>query len=131
MYTKHETNFVVMPKDCNYMDIIFGGYFMSQMDLCAATCVAKLLWSSETANKAVTHMVKNLVFHKPAHKGDVVYLKAEITELRKKGICVKIRSEKESRNEEGRVFVAEGEFVFVSMNGDNYVNHGLSLEVSQ
>lgn len=134
MQTKFETNFIVMPTDCNYKTpLIFGGAFFSKMDLCAAVCASNLLRSSVSAEYAVTHKVLDLTFHRPTYMGEVIYLFAEVVELRKKAISIKVKAYREQREKEGRDFVAEGTFVFISKGFDSlqgkesYVPHLLSL----
>jgi len=123
-----ESNFTVMPQDCNYTQkVVFGGAMLAQLDITAAACVARLLRSSGTAESGVTYKV-SVTFHKPSHCGDIIFLTAKIVELRKKAIVVAMEAHKEERHSPERTHVATGEFVFVSMKGENYVHHHLSLE---
>lgn len=134
MNLEHETSFVVMPNMTNYMvgregrAVIFGGAFLSEMDLCAATCVSRLLQASD-CNESVTHKV-DVTFHSAALCGDIVFMRAEITGLRKKGIEVYVRAEREKRAVEGRDLVASGSFVFVSKKKGVFCPHGLSMDDS-
>jgi acyl-CoA hydrolase len=122
-----ESNFTIMPSDCNYTQkVVFGGTMLAQMDITAAACVARLLRYSETAESGVTHIVET-TFHKPSHVGDIIFLYAEVVELRKKAVIVKMRVFKEERSSFDRTLVATGKFVFVAMKGDQYVNHNLIL----
>jgi acyl-CoA thioesterase YciA len=122
------TNFTIMPNQCNYQTpLVFGGALFSQMDLCAAVCATRLLRDSESeCNTAVTHK-SNVTFHKPSYMGDIIFLEATITELRKKAIVIEVTVHKESRKQTGNVFIAEGEFVFVSMKDGKYANHNLEM----
>jgi acyl-CoA hydrolase len=123
-----DSNFTIMPQDCNYTQrVVFGGTMLSQLDITAAACVARLMRSSETADSGVTYKV-NVTFHKPSHCGDIVFLTSKIVELRKKAIVVKMEAHKEERQSPERTLVATGEFIFVSMKGDRYVHHNLELE---
>lgn len=125
--TKASTDFVVMPKDLNYMGIIFGGAFMSQLDLAAATLVNRAIRQSDTTDKAVTYKF-DVEFSKPCYDGDIVTIDSEITEVRKKAIVVKLRAYREGRNETaGRQLVAVAKTVFVSMKGNHFLNHQLKL----
>jgi acyl-CoA thioesterase YciA len=126
---KFDSNFTIMPQDCNYTQkVVFGGTMLAQMDITAAACVARLLRISDFAESAVTHIVENVTFLKPSHVGDIIFLHAEVVEMRKKAIVVQMRVEKEERCSDDRTLVATGKFVFVAMNGDSYVHHGLDLE---
>lgn len=123
-----ENSFTVMPTHCNYMfPMIFGGAFFSELDLCAACCVNRLLHDSE-CDSAVTHKVLDLTFHKPAYAGDIIFMRAEVIGLRSKAIEVKVTAEREKRAEPGRDHIAEGRFIFVSKKDGEYAGHGLSLE---
>jgi uncharacterized protein (TIGR00369 family) len=123
---EHSTSFVVMPKHLNYMGIIFGGVFMSELDLAAAVIVNKAVRESVTADKAVTFKF-NVEFIKPSFEGDIIYIKAQIKETRKKAISVKLGAWREGRKEIGKHKVASGEAVFVTMNENHYINHELEL----
>ena len=124
--TKDATSFVVMPKDLNYMGIIFGGAFMSQLDLAAATLVNRAVRISPNVDKAVTYKFE-VEFSKPCFEGDIVTIKSEIVEVRKKAIGIKLKAYRESRTDSEKELVAVCNTVFVTMNENNYVNHGLEL----
>lgn len=123
---KDSTSFIVMPKDLNYMGIIFGGAFMSQLDLAAATLINRAIRQSETADKAVTFKFE-VEFSKPCFEGDIVTIESEIVEVRKKAIVVKLKAYRESRTDPTKQLVAVCNTVFVSMNENHYVNHQLKL----
>ena len=73
-----ESNFTVMPADCNYTQkVVFGGTMLAKMDITAAACVTRLLRKSVPAESAVTHVVET-TFHKPSHCGDLIFLEAKI-----------------------------------------------------
>lgn len=122
---KHTTSFVVMPKHLNYMGIIFGGVFMSELDLASATVVNRAIRGSRTADKAVTHKFE-VEFMRPCFEGDIVTIQAEIVEYRKKAIVVEFKAQREPRDKAVPEKVAVGRAVFVAMNGNQYVRHGLS-----
>ena len=143
MITTYETSFRVMPTQCNPMSpMIFGGSFFSEIDLCAATCVKRLLYSSETCKEAVTHKVLDLTFNMPMYLGDLVHLKAKIVELRYKAITVEVKMFRELREEDSHgdaklEAVGSAKFVFISIvDASNvadkpkklpYADHGLSF----
>lgn len=123
---KFETTFTVLPKHCNYMyPMIFGGAFFSELDLCAASAVSRLLHDSD-CDSAVTHKFEG-TFHAAAESGDIVFLQAEIVELRKKAIVIKVEAFRERRSTSGRDKVADARFVFVSKKGGNFHDHGLVM----
>jgi acyl-CoA hydrolase len=84
---EYENSFSVLPKHCNWqMPMIFGGVFMSELDLCAAAAVSRLLHDTE-CDSAVTYKA-SFTFHLPAEMGDLIFMKATIVELRTKAVKV-------------------------------------------
>lgn len=125
-----ETSFTVLPKHCNYLyPMIFGGAFFSELDLCAASCVTRLLHES-ICDCAVTYKVLDVTFHKAAYAGDIIFMRAEVVELKHKAIVVKVTAEREKRAVAGQDHIADAKFVFISKKGDEYVPHGLTLPES-
>lgn len=111
---------------CNWMyPMIFGGAFMSELDLCAASAVSRLLHDSE-CKEAVTHKAE-FTFHAAAEAGDLVIMKAKIVELRHRGIGIEVKAYRERQAREGQDFIAEAHFVFVSKKNGVFHNHGLVL----
>ncbi len=126
MNVKFESSFTVMPSHCNYMlPMIFGGHFFGEMDLCAACCVNRLLHDSE-CDSAVTHKFRG-TFHAACQLGDIVFLEAQVIEVRQKAVTVIVKAYREKRAQAGRDFVAEAEFVFVTKKDGQFCNHGLVL----
>lgn len=74
-FTNH---FLVLPEHTNDMaPLIFGGAFMSQLDLCAAMLTKNLLREPGTpADNAVTYKA-DFTFHAPSYQGDVIRMHAE------------------------------------------------------
>lgn len=124
MNLKFETSFWVMPKDCNaYYPMIFGGAFFSEMDICAASCVKRLLHDSE-CDSAVTYKFEG-TFHAAAQAGDLVLLEAEIVELRNKAITISVKGYRDSK--EQKELLASARFVFVTKKDGQFHPHGLKL----
>lgn len=124
MNTKFETNFTVLPKHCNYhIPMIFGGEFFAQMDLAAAMCVSRLLHDSE-CDSAVTHKFSG-EFLAAAEMGDIIFLKCEVTELRKKAVVVHVVAQREKRAKSGRDIIAIADFIFVTKKNGEFYHHGL------
>jgi acyl-CoA hydrolase len=125
--TTHSNSFVVMPTHTNYMyPLIFGGAFMSELDLCAATLVNNLVKRSKSVDNAVTHKA-DFTFHAPSYAGDVIYMEAIVEELGKKSIVVKVQAYREPRDSMERIHVATSQFVFVTRKGEEYKQHLLQL----
>lgn len=135
MKINYETSFVVYPRHVNCRSpLIFGGAFFSEMDICAATAVKRLLYKSETAKSAVTHKFEG-TFFKPCYMGNLIMLRAEILSVGVKSVIVKVTADRET--EVGKELVAEATFVFVTIENDDtvdekpdklpYYPHGLTL----
>lgn len=105
--------------------MIFGGHFFSEMDLCAACCVNRLLHDSE-CDSAVTHKFEG-AFHAAAENGDLIFLEAEVTELRTKAVVVSVKAYREKRAKVGRDFIADAKFVFITKKEGQYSSHGLKM----
>ncbi len=115
-----------MPTDCNYQyPMIFGGKLFSEMDLAAAQCVSRLLHDSD-CDGAVTYKYEG-TFYAAAECGDIVFLDAEIIELRQKAVKINVKVSRERRSTKGKDQIAEGIFVFVTKKGDKFQPHGLEL----
>lgn len=89
MITKHSTAFTVMPQHSNYMSMVFGGEMLSRIDICAAECVRRFLYSSPVKLYALTVKV-DVEFHIGAEIGDIVFLEAEIESVGIKSITTKV-----------------------------------------
>jgi acyl-CoA hydrolase len=127
MNTVFETNFVVMPQHTNYMaPMIFGGALFSELDLAAASCVTRLLHDS-VCDSAVTFKCQDLTFHAAAECGDLVFIRAEIVELRQNAVRVQVDAWRERRAQAGRDKIADCWFVFVTKLDGKFHPHGLVL----
>lgn len=100
--------------------IIFGGEFMSQIDLCAAQCIRRCLFFNDSPCKhAVTHQM-NFTFLAPCYVGDNLELRAQITEVRKKSIAgtvtaFRLNVEAEEKNDTAWEKVGVAQFVFITV----------------
>lgn len=127
---KHKTSFTLMPGDANYMGIIFGGYFMSQMDLACAELVRMILHSSQ-CDLAVTYKA-NFEFLKPTLVGDITILEVEVTEVKDNAIVLEVNAFRiplptlqVANFEDLKEHSAIGNFVFVTKQGENFRPHRL------
>lgn len=105
--------------------MIFGGEFFAQMDLAAAMCVSRLLHDSE-CDSAVTHKFSG-EFLAAAEMGDIIFLRCEVTELRKKAVVVHVSAQREKRAKSGRDVIAIADFVFVTKKNGVFHAHNLVL----
>lgn len=127
MNLNHETSFIVMPSQCNYMyPMIFGGAFLAELDLCAAICTTRLLHDS-VCDSAVTYKVEDVTFYAAAEAGDIIFLKAEVVQLRTTAIVIEVKAYRERRNSPARDYIASSKFVFVSKLQGGVHPHGLKM----
>lgn len=138
MNTTFSTSFIIFPEHTNHMSpIIFGGKFMAEMDLCAAKCVRRFLYDSETADASVTHKA-NFTFLRPTYLGDFIIINSTITEVGEKSIKINTGAFREVKDSSLKEKVAEAEFVFIAIDPNPeilktkpkflpYINHNLEL----
>ena len=130
MKYKFETNFLIFPKDLNPTNhIIFGGKFMAELDIAAASAVRQVLKHS-ICDTAVTYKM-DVTFLGPSYLGDTIHITAEVIELRVKAVGIKVlayREPKNQKNEDNFNLVATANFVFVTKLGEEYTPHGLVME---
>lgn len=136
-----ESSFTVFPNDSNYMPpMIFGGKLLSEMDILAAACCRRALYSSETAEDVVTVNVKNVTFFHGAIIKDIIFLRAKIMKFGTKSIHVIVNGLVEKgTNHQGftvgqKIKLCEGLFIFcastkIGANGEvKPIAHNLCLE---
>ena len=122
-----ETSFLVMPKDTNYMQpLIFGGVFMAQLDIAAASLVHRCVAHSQVVNNAVTYKA-SFEFVGPANQGDLVVMVAKLTEAKGKHLCITVDGTKEEPNTLTKILVVRAHFVFVTRNNNEYLRHDLTI----
>ena len=123
----YETAFTVMPTHCNYhFPMIFGGAFFSEIELCAAVTARRLLHDSE-CDFAVTYKVLDLTFHDEAHLGDLIFLRGEVVELKRKAIVIHVSADREVSTNQKRDHMADATLVFVSKKDKKFHPHGLEM----
>lgn len=132
MITKHSTCFTVMPQHSNYMSMVFGGEMLARMDICAAECVRRFLYSAKTKLYALTTRVEEVGFAVGAEIGDIVFFDAKIIYTGIKTIKVDIIGHREQPN--GNIEkICTGKFTFVTKDdpkANKACPHGLKLETA-
>ncbi|WP_437192746.1 acyl-CoA thioesterase [Planctomicrobium sp. SH527] len=126
-YRTFETSFTVFPHMTNYMyPMIFGGEMLSQMDIAAAMCVRRALYDSPTGcDSAVTVHCSDINFLVGAQVGDLILLKANISDVGTKSISVHVEGFRDQAIEP--VKLCDGRFIFVSQKQGEPHPHGLTL----
>lgn len=127
-YRRHLRSFTVLPRDTNHMEgVIFGGKFLEEIDITCAELCRRALYQSETANKAFTYRINELEFTAPAKQGDIVFIDAKLSKLKRKAMVVRFSAFIEQSETGTTKHVAHGELVFVSHFNGDYKAHGLEL----
>lgn len=121
-----QTAFTVQPQDTNYLNTLFGGELMRQMDACAGMTARRSLYDS-VCEEAVTVHVDSLDFTIPGYIGDLIILTGEITDFGDTSIFIHVMAEKEEIDTGNRSTMCEADFVFVAMKDGEKHPHGLVL----
>ncbi len=104
---------LAMPADANAQGDIFGGWLLSQMDL-SGSIVASRRAQGRTATVAITGMT----FRRPVFVGDEVSCYAEITQVGKTSITIKIESWVRRGTGGDAIEVTAGVFTYVAIDSD-------------
>ena len=107
------TRTMAMPKDTNPSGDIFGGWLLSEMDI-AGSIVA---WR-RARGRVATVAVRGMTFHSPVHVGDVLCCYTDIVGTGTTSITVNIEAWAQTRSQDQRIKVTEGEFIFVALDED-------------
>ncbi len=105
------TRTMAMPKDTNPSGDIFGGWLLSEMDI-AGSIVA---WQ-RARGRVATVAVRGMTFHSPVHVGDVLCCYTDIVGTGTTSITVNIEAWAQTRSQDQRIKVTEGEFIFVALD---------------
>ena len=90
------TRTLAMPKDCNSMGDIFGGWIMSQLDLAGG-----ILAKEVSGGRIVTVSVSKIDFKNPVKVGDVVCCYGECAKIGRTSITLDLDLWVRPVNEEG------------------------------
>ena len=105
---------LAMPRDTNPSGDIFGGWLMSQMDVAGGITAG-----ARAKGRVATVAVQGMVFHRPVHVGDVVCCYADIQEVGRTSITIRIEAwVLRDRQPEDRFKVTEGVFTYVALDAD-------------
>jgi len=105
---------MMMPRDTNAMGTIFGGIILSYIDQAGAVEAHRL-----SRGILVTVAMHAVEFHQPVFVGDLVSFYADVLEVGKTSIKVKVVVEAERRiRGNAKVTVTEAEVVYVHVDPD-------------
>ena len=106
---------VAMPADTNPSGDIFGGWVLSQMDLAGGVLASQI-----SKKRMTTVAVDKMRFHKPIMVGDIVSFYTKLVSIVNTCITIDIQTyvtrKNDELNENQKIKVTEGKFVYVSIN---------------
>jgi acyl-CoA thioesterase YciA len=105
---------VMMPRDTNAEDTIFGGVILSLIDQAAYVEAVR-----QAHRRFVTVAMDKIVFHHPVFVGDVLSLYAEAVKVGRSSLTIKVRVCARRRLDPDHIVgVTEAEVVFVALGED-------------
>jgi acyl-CoA thioesterase YciA len=102
---------LAMPADTNQNGDIFGGWLLSQMDLGGSIFASKIVNS-----RTVTVAIEAMNFRKPVFVGDVVSVHANLVQIGKTSIAIRLEAWVQRRKEIQSILVTDGNFTYVSID---------------
>ncbi|MBN1435858.1 MAG: acyl-CoA thioesterase [Sedimentisphaerales bacterium] len=103
---------VVMPQHLNQYGSLFGGYLLGVIDEVAfIACIRRF-----PGRNFVTRAMDRVEFHAPAHLGDVVETRAEITRIGRTSIRVSVQACVEATGCEEKRLMFDGEVTMVCVD---------------
>ncbi len=103
---------VMMPRDTNAANTIFGGVLMSYIDQAGFVEARR-----QAHHRYVTVAMREVEFHEPVYVGDVVNFNCETTRIGRTSIEVRVTVSADRFEEPGRTIkVTQAEVVFVAVD---------------
>jgi acyl-CoA thioesterase YciA len=102
-----------MPADTNHQGDIFGGWLLGQMDIAGGVFAGKV-----AGGRCATVAVNGMTFKKPVLVGDVLCIYTDLIRVGTTSVSVHVEAWVLRRNQEPRVLVTEGTFVYVALGDD-------------
>lgn len=101
-----------MPSDCNINGDVFGGWVMSQVDIAGSVLPFRL-----TGGRLATVAVKEFIFRRPVHVGDLLSFYATITRVGNTSVTVSVEVFAERMLEPGKVeLVTQAVLTYVAID---------------
>jgi len=124
--TKHfkTSTFHVFPTDLNGGNTLFGGKLLAEMDCEMAKVAKSVIWGTE-ADNVVTACFDKVNFLQPAYQNDLIVMEADVYELGKSSIKIKIDVFIwEGPDKENWKKICDASAVFVALkNGKPFQHH--------
>ncbi len=102
---------LMMPRDTNHHGTIFGGVILSHIDQAGAVAAIE-----RGCQRVVTVAMDRIVFEEPVHVGDLVSFYAEVIEVGRTSIRVRVDVEARRRSGGERVSVTRAEVKYVNID---------------
>jgi acyl-CoA thioesterase YciA len=102
-----------MPADTNHQGDIFGGWLLGQMDIAGG-----IFASGISGGRCATVAVNGMTFKKPVLVGDVMCIYTDLIRVGTTSVTVHVEAWVLRRNQEPRILVTEGTFVYVALGED-------------
>jgi acyl-CoA thioesterase YciA len=102
-----------MPADTNHQGDIFGGWLLGQMDIAGGVFAGKV-----ASGRCATVAVNGMTFKKPVLVGDVLCIYTDLIRVGTTSVSVHVEAWVLRRNQEPRMLVTEGTFVYVALGDD-------------
>lgn len=102
---------IAMPADTNPAGDIFGGWLMAQMDLAAGNTAARI-----ARGRSATIAVDGIQFLKPVYVGDEVTLFAELDQVGRTSMKIRVQAWRRARDGDESEKVTEAMFTFVALD---------------
>lgn len=107
------TRMLAMPANTNTNGDIFGGWILSQMDVGGG-----IMAQQYSKSRCATVAIDTLVFSSPVKVGDLVSCYAEVHEVGRSSMKIKVEAWRSSRETGAHDLVTEGTFTFVALNNE-------------
>lgn len=112
MERKIALKMVMMPKEANYLGVIFGGHILGLIDLAAAQAAREV-----SPKRYFTKIVKEVDFKAPVNVGDLVTFYTEVSKIGNTSITIKVSAEVYRGIElEQAIHLTETEVVLVAVD---------------
>jgi len=105
---------IAMPASANPAGDIFGGWLLSQMDLAGGSVAMR-----RARGRVVTVAITAIVFKRPVYVGDEVTCYAQIVELGRTSITVKVEVFARRARTAEQIEVTEGVFTYVAVDSEH------------
>ncbi len=102
---------MMMPRDTNHHGTIFGGVILSYIDQAGAVGAIR-----HGCRQVVTVAMDRVVFHQPVEVGDLVSFYADVIQVGRTSITVRVQVESDLRTSGRSLHVTSADMTFVNID---------------